>query len=135
MDNQTAVASRLLVGRTLKRLLDRRLLVATINLSYRPALSHVRNAIPTRAQVYELLYQEALAYARAHADIWGVSVAELHARIPALEHLRFLAGEEMTGNSLCTCLRNWAECLRTRLTNTSTKEANNGSTTHKEYSK
>ncbi|MCU1315065.1 MAG: hypothetical protein JWN63_387 [Candidatus Acidoferrum typicum] len=34
------------------------------------------------------------AHARAFAEIWGVSVAELHARIPSLEHLRVLAGSD-----------------------------------------
>jgi hypothetical protein len=134
MDNLFDVDPRLIVKNTFRRLVDRRLLATTINHFYRPALAHVRNGIPPRAAVYRFLYQEALTYARAHSEIWSVSVAELHARIPALEHLRILAGEGMTGNSLCT-LRDWAERLRTRLTNTFAKEANNGSSTHKECSK
>jgi hypothetical protein len=93
MDNPSDLNPKLIVSRTLRRLLDRRLLTATINVFYRPASSHLRNGIPPRAEVYRLLYREALGYARAHAEIWGISVAELHARIPALEHLRILSGD------------------------------------------
>jgi hypothetical protein len=92
MDNLKAVNPRRAFVRTLRKLLGRRLLASKIDLFHEPALIHEMNGIPRHSEVYKLLYLEALGHARAFAEIWGVPVAELHARIPSLEHLRVLAG-------------------------------------------
>lgn len=122
MDNHSNPEPKLILGRTLRRLLDRRLLAATVNVFYRPALSHVRNGIPPRAEVYRVLYREALTYARAHSDIWGVSVEELHARIPTLEHLRILAGDEHPRCNLFSLVTTWMGRLRTPSATSTTKQ-------------
>ncbi len=59
---------------------------------HRPAVGHEYHGVPRGDEVYKILYRDAERYARAHAEIWGVSLSELYAHLPALEHLRHLAG-------------------------------------------
>jgi hypothetical protein len=117
------------------RKLDRRLLAKTINVFYQPALSHFRNGITPGARVYRLLYREALASARAHAEIWGVSVPELHARMPALEHLRFLARDAEPVRPLCPYVARWAESLSQWFQVSPANQFHDNNTPHKETQK
>jgi hypothetical protein len=84
--------ARNVIVTTIRRLIDRRFLRMSIETLHKPALSHECHGVPRGDEVYRLLYRHAESYARAHAEIWGVDLAELYAIMPALEHLRHLAG-------------------------------------------
>jgi hypothetical protein len=122
---------KLMIRRAARRL-DQRLLARTINLLHQPALSHLNNAIPPGAVVYRMLYGEALASARTYSEVWSVPLLELHARVPALEHLRTLSGCGEPDDFVADRLSVPAELAGQRFRTFCTGQSRNNNPTHKE---
>jgi hypothetical protein len=92
MKELNELTARNVLGSTFRRLVDRRLLAMTVGQFHRLALAHEKNGIPPGSRVYVQLHDEARSYVVRHSGIWGTSLSNLHAYLPALEHLRLLAG-------------------------------------------
>jgi hypothetical protein len=84
-------AARTALVKTIRRLIDRKFLSMSIDTLHNPAIGHECYGVPRGDEVYRILYSQADSYARAHAELWGIDLAELYATMPALEHLRHLA--------------------------------------------
>jgi hypothetical protein len=84
-------AERTAILKTIRRLIDRKLLSKAIDTLHQPAIGHECYGVPRGDEMYRILYFRAESYAREHAEAWGVDLVELYAIMPALEHMRHLA--------------------------------------------